>query len=110
MKDGKTYESLPLVYTVQAIGAPKPVAKWLLNGKEVQPSSRVHITTEGNTYKLAIDSVEMSDAGKWQCEITNNLGAKTQNAELNVTCKYIHIIISFPPEWAETMDLHRLRH
>ncbi|XP_026319349.1 obscurin isoform X2 [Hyposmocoma kahamanoa] len=85
MKDGKTYESLPLVYTVQAIGAPKPVAKWLLNGKEVQPSSRVHITTEGNTYKLAIDSVEMSDAGKWQCEITNNLGAKTQNAELNVT-------------------------
>lgn len=93
MKDGHTYESLPLVYTVQAIGAPKPVAKWLLNGKEVQASSRVHMTTEGNLYKLAIDSVEMSDAGKWQCEITNNLGAKIQNAELNVTCKFFIILI-----------------
>lgn len=95
MKDGRVYESLPLVYTVQAIGAPRPVAKWLLNGKEVQPSSRVHMTIEGNVYKLAIDNVEMSDAGKWQCEITNNLGAKTQNAVLDVTCKFMIIFYVF---------------
>ncbi|XP_049875611.1 obscurin isoform X4 [Pectinophora gossypiella] len=85
MKDGHIYESLPLVYTVQAIGAPKPTVRWLHNGKEVKPSNRIHVTAEGDVYKLAIDSVEMTDKGKWQCEITNDLGKKVQNAELTVT-------------------------
>lgn len=86
MKDGQVYESLPLVYTVQAVGAPKPIVRWLHDGKEVKPSNHVNITNTGDIYKLEIASVEMADGGKWQCEISNDLGKKVQKAELSVSC------------------------
>lgn len=87
MKDGHVYESLPLVYTVQAVGAPKPTVRWLHNGQEVKPCKRVHISCDGDLYKLVIDSVDMKDAGKWECEISNDLGKKVQQAELSVSRK-----------------------
>lgn len=89
MKDSHVYESLPLTYTVHAVGAPTPIVRWLHNGKEVKPSSRVHISNVGDLYKLEIDSVEMGDEGKWQCELTNDLGKKVQRAELSVSCKFM---------------------
>ncbi|XP_059058380.1 obscurin, partial [Achroia grisella] len=85
MKDGHVYESLPLVYTVQATGSPKPTVRWLHDGKEVKPCKRVHISEESGVYRLFIDSVNLDDAGKWQCEITNNLGTKVQQADLSVS-------------------------
>jgi hypothetical protein len=90
MKDGHAYESLPLVYTVQASGSPKPVVRWLHDGKEVKPSARVHITNDGDVYKLAIDSVDLKDAGKWQCEVSNDLGKKVLQAELAVSREYFY--------------------
>lgn len=88
MKDGHVFESLPLVYTVQAAGTPKPTIRWLHNGKEVKPCGRVHITNDGDLYKLEIDSVQMKDAGPWQCEISNNLGKQVLKAELSVSREY----------------------
>ncbi|CAB3240106.1 unnamed protein product [Arctia plantaginis] len=85
MKDGHVFESLPLVYTVQVAGTPKPTVRWLHNGKEVKPSGRVQITNDGDLYKLEIDSVQMKDAGPWQCEISNNLGKQVLKAELSVS-------------------------
>ncbi|XP_050680436.1 obscurin isoform X3 [Leptidea sinapis] len=85
MKDGSTYESLPLVYQVEASGTPKPTVKWLHDGQEVKPDGRVHITTDGDLFKLEIDSVDMKDAGKWQCEISNKLGTQTLQADLSVS-------------------------
>lgn len=85
MKDSHVYESLPLVYTVQVAGSPKPTVRWLHNGKEVKPCGRVHITNDGDLFKLEIDSVQMKDAGPWQCEISNNLGKQVLNAELSVS-------------------------
>ncbi|XP_061708255.1 obscurin isoform X2 [Cydia pomonella] len=83
-KDQSVYESLPLCYTVTAIGVPKPTVRWLHDGKEVKPCKRVHISNEGDVYKLEIDSLLMSDGGKWQCEISNDAGKKVLKAELSV--------------------------
>ncbi|XP_045498877.1 obscurin isoform X7 [Colias croceus] len=85
MKDGHTYESLPLVYTVQAAGSPKPTVRWLHDGSEVKPDSRVHITNDGDVYKLEIDAVDLKDMGKWQCEISNKLGKQVLDAQLDVS-------------------------
>ncbi|XP_026738494.1 obscurin isoform X3 [Trichoplusia ni] len=85
MKDGHAYESLPLVYTVEVAGTPKPTVRWLHDGKEVKPCGRVHITNDGDLFKLEIDSVMMKDAGNWQCEISNNLGKEVIKAELTVS-------------------------
>ncbi|CAH2103000.1 unnamed protein product [Euphydryas editha] len=85
MKDGHTYESLPMVYTVEASGTPKPTVRWLLNGEEVKPNGRIHVSNVGDLYKLEIDNVELKDAGNWQCEVINNLGKQTLQAELTVS-------------------------
>ncbi|KAI5632857.1 immunoglobulin i-set domain-containing protein [Phthorimaea operculella] len=84
MKDSHIYESLPLAFSVEIHGVPKPTVKWLHNGKEVKPGKRIHATNEGDVYKLTFDSVEMEDKGPWQCEVSNDLGKKVQNAELTV--------------------------
>ncbi|XP_047520184.1 obscurin isoform X6 [Pieris napi] len=85
MKDGHTFESLPLVYTVEAVGKPKPTVRWLHNGEEVKPDKGIHLTNEGDVYKLAIDAVDLKDIGKWQCEISNKLGKQVLDAELAVS-------------------------
>ncbi|CAK1544365.1 unnamed protein product [Leptosia nina] len=85
MKDGHTFESLPLVYTVEAVGQPKPTVRWLHNGEEVNADKRIHLTNEGDIYKLEIDSVDLKDIGKWQCEISNKLGKQVLDAELAVS-------------------------
>lgn len=105
MKDSNVYESLPLVYTVNAVGAPKPVVRWLHNGAEVKPSSRVHITNVGDVYKLEIDSVEMEDDGKWQCEISNDLGKKVQKAQLSVSCEFFSLLFHLFTEPLNTSPL-----
>lgn len=87
MKDGHTYESLPMVYTVEASGTPKPTVRWLLNGEEVKPNGRIHVSNVGDLYKLEIDKVELKDSGNWQCEVINNLGKQTLQAELTVSRK-----------------------
>ncbi|XP_045524045.1 obscurin isoform X6 [Pieris brassicae] len=85
IKDGHTFESLPLVYTVEAVGQPKPTVRWLHNGEEVKPDKGIHFTNEGDVYKLAIDAVGLKDIGKWQCEISNKLGKQVLDAELAVS-------------------------
>ncbi|KAL0901988.1 hypothetical protein ABMA27_007123 [Loxostege sticticalis] len=84
MSDSTAFESLPLVYTVQAVGNPEPTVRWLHDGKEVKPCKRVHITKEGDVHKLVIDKVDMKDEGKWECEVSNDLGKKVQQAQLTV--------------------------
>ncbi|CAH2049873.1 unnamed protein product, partial [Iphiclides podalirius] len=84
MKDSSVFESLPLVFTVQASGAPKPVVRWLHDGKEVKPDSRVRVINEGDLYKLEVIKAELGDAGKWQCEISNDLGKDVLQAEVSV--------------------------
>ncbi|XP_028176186.1 obscurin [Ostrinia furnacalis] len=84
MSDSTAFESLPLTYTVEVNGNPAPAVRWLHDGKEVKPSKRVQITNDGGLHKLVIDKVDMKDAGKWECEVSNDLGKKVQQAQLSV--------------------------
>lgn len=91
LKDGHAYESLPLVYTVEASGNPKPTVRWLHDGKEVKPCNRVHISNDGKLYKIEIDRVDLKDKGEWQCEISNDLGKEVLKAQLSVSREYFDI-------------------
>lgn len=94
MSDSTAFESLPLVYTVEAVGNPEPTVRWLHDGKEVKPCKRVHITKEGDVHKLVIDKVDMKDEGKWECEVSNDLGKKVQQAQLTVQRKFLSLLLN----------------
>ncbi|CAK1582044.1 unnamed protein product [Parnassius mnemosyne] len=63
-------------------GSPKPVLKWLKDGIPVVHTDRHFFT--GDDQLLVIVGVEANDAGKYECEITNELGTKKDMIELKV--------------------------
>lgn len=95
MKDSSVFESLPLVFTVEASGTPKPTVRWLHDGKEVKPDSRVRVINEGDLYKLEVVKAELGDAGKWQCEISNDLGKDVLQVEVSIKRKCLQNNQSF---------------
>lgn len=88
MKDSSRPESLGITYIVKGTSNPPPKATWSLNGKEVKPDGRVKITESGEEFKLEVLKLEMSDAGTWQCTLSNPLGDVKQQAVLEVTRKF----------------------
>ncbi|XP_063930937.1 obscurin isoform X4 [Zophobas morio] len=85
MKDSSRPESLGITYIVKGTSNPPPKATWSLNGKEVKPDGRLKITESGEEFKLEVLKLEMSDAGTWQCTLSNPLGDVKQQAVLEVT-------------------------
>ncbi|KAG6449620.1 leucine-rich repeats and immunoglobulin-like domains protein 3 [Manduca sexta] len=63
-------------------GSPKPVLKWLKDGTPVTSSERHYFSNEDQL--LIILGVESNDAGRYECEITNELGTKKHVTELRV--------------------------
>lgn len=63
-------------------GSPKPILKWLKDGLPIAPSERHYFT--GDDQLLIIIGVEPSDAGRYECEIRNELGTKKDMTELRV--------------------------
>ncbi|XP_013186498.2 leucine-rich repeats and immunoglobulin-like domains protein 3 [Amyelois transitella] len=63
-------------------GSPKPVLKWLKDGTPIIKSERHFLT--GDDQLLVIIGAESSDAGQYECEITNELGTKRDTTELRV--------------------------
>lgn len=63
-------------------GSPKPVLKWLKDGIPIVPTERHYLTADDQL--LVIIGVESSDAGRYECEITNDLGTKKDMTELRV--------------------------
>ncbi|XP_050672375.1 leucine-rich repeats and immunoglobulin-like domains protein 3 [Leptidea sinapis] len=63
-------------------GSPKPVIKWLKDGSPIITSDR-HFLTADDQLLIIINS-KSSDAGHYECEITNELGTKKDMIELKV--------------------------
>lgn len=63
-------------------GSPKPILKWLKDGTPIAPSERYFLTAEDQL--LIIIGAETNDAGRYECEITNELGTKKDMTELRV--------------------------
>ncbi|CAG9783649.1 unnamed protein product [Diatraea saccharalis] len=63
-------------------GSPKPVIKWLKDGTTIMRTERHFLTAEDQL--LVIIGTQASDAGRYECEITNDLGTKKDMTELRV--------------------------
>ncbi|KAJ8722802.1 hypothetical protein PYW07_003982 [Mythimna separata] len=63
-------------------GSPKPVIKWLKDGTPITATERHFLTADDQL--LIIIGSESSDAGRYECEITNELGTKKDMTELRV--------------------------
>ncbi|KAL7050000.1 hypothetical protein ACKWTF_003934 [Chironomus riparius] len=80
----KTFDTLPISWSVDAKGVPRPEGIWMLNGSVVKSSERVKITESGENYKIDIVDVIMSDHGEWSFVAKNRLAEKKISANLEV--------------------------
>ena len=83
----EAFETDDFTFSVECDGNPKPVAKWMKDGKSIDTSSkdsRFLVTEAGGCYKLKIAKVEMDDSGSYTAEFTNRAGDKKMSTELKV--------------------------
>uniref|UniRef100_A0AAG5DF48 Muscle M-line assembly protein unc-89 n=1 Tax=Anopheles atroparvus TaxID=41427 RepID=A0AAG5DF48_ANOAO len=86
--DVTTFDSLPLIWTVEADGIPRPEVSWYHNDELVKASDRIRITDSGTTYKIENRDVKEADAGEWKAVVKNRIGEKSLPAKLTVIpCK-----------------------
>ncbi|XP_050073153.1 obscurin isoform X1 [Anopheles maculipalpis] len=86
--DVTTFDSLPLVWTVEADGIPRPEVSWYHNDELVKASDRIRITDSGTSYKIENRDVKEADAGEWKAVVKNRIGEKSLPAKLTVIpCK-----------------------
>lgn len=71
-----------VVLQCMVTGSPKPVLKWLKDATPIVPTERHFFTADDQV--LVIIAAESSDAGQYECEITNKLGTKKDMIELKV--------------------------
>nr|XP_005482654.1 contactin-5 isoform X2 [Zonotrichia albicollis] len=70
----------PLRWECKATGKPRPTYRWLKNGAPLWPQSRIEMING----VLMIHSVNVSDAGMYQCLAENKYGTIYASAELKV--------------------------
>lgn len=73
----------PISWNIPIEAAPKPTAKWTVNGKEITPSDRVDMQVFNNRLTFDIQFAARTDTGRYSLTLTNDLG--TCNASANVT-------------------------
>lgn len=89
MKDRSQYESLDVSYVVKGKANPQPTATWTVDGKPITPGShlRMSVSDNGEEFRLDIKKLDMTDAGVYQCVLSNPLGEDKKQAELTVIRK-----------------------
>ncbi|XP_058062873.1 obscurin [Anopheles bellator] len=86
--DVTTFDSLPLVWSVEADGIPRPEVSWYHNDELVKATDRIRITDSGTSYKIENRDVKEADAGEWKAVVKNRIGEKSLPAKLTVIpCK-----------------------
>ncbi|KAL1245317.1 Kettin-like protein, partial [Trichinella spiralis] len=73
-----------VILECQLEGQPDPVIKWLKDGQNVTNCPDYQIFQEGNKFKLIIPSVQMADAGRFDCQAINAAGSKSSSCILIV--------------------------
>ncbi|XP_070535071.1 twitchin-like [Ptychodera flava] len=85
----------PLTLEVTVLGSPKPEVKWSKDGRELYTSFRVQAKEDDDARTLTIRDVNLSDAGEYQCEVSNKLGSEV------CSCK---VVIECPPKIKQAPD------
>ncbi|XP_022920655.2 obscurin isoform X3 [Onthophagus taurus] len=85
MKDRSQYESLGVSYMVRGTANPPPTATWTVDGKVITPKSpKFTMTQKGEEFRLDIKKLEPSDAGVYQCVLSNPVGEAKHQAKLDI--------------------------
>lgn len=71
-------------YTIPYEGSPKPTVKWQINGKTVEPSSRVDMQVTKNQIVFEIPFSVRADTGKYTVTLSNELGSFSASANVTV--------------------------
>lgn len=82
MENKEVTKGESVVLQCMSSGSPKPALKWLKDGIPIVPTGRHYFAADDQL--LVIIEVESSDAGRYECEITNDLGTKKDMTELRV--------------------------
>lgn len=67
--------------------APKPTAKWTLNGKELTVHDRVDFAVFNNKLSFDVTSALRTDTGRYNLTLTNDLGSFSASAQVTVLDK-----------------------
>ncbi|XP_073994368.1 obscurin isoform X8 [Rhodnius prolixus] len=85
MKDIDVFETWEHTFEIEAVGTPKPTAKWLKDGKEIKGSERFIAREEGEVkYKFEVVDCQLTDTGEYRVVLSNNLGEATESAKLKI--------------------------
>merc|ERR1712226_858398 len=74
----------PIKLAVSLSGEPLPVVSWSFGGKDIKPSSRYVIKSEGGHHSLTIDKAQPTDAGRYTMKAKNSQGEVSHNMEVKV--------------------------
>ena len=72
----------PIVLECMASGSPKPKLSWKKDGKELVITERHFFTADDQL--LVIVDTDISDAGTYECQISNSLGTEQGFSQLSV--------------------------
>uniref|UniRef100_A0A670IF80 Hemicentin 1 n=1 Tax=Podarcis muralis TaxID=64176 RepID=A0A670IF80_PODMU len=85
-------EKNPVTLICEASGIPHPSITWLKYGQPVSLSSSVRILSGGRMLRLM--QVNMKDAGRYTCVVTNVAGEERKNYELSVLGEYLQVYVA----------------
>lgn len=74
-------------YNIPIEAAPKPTAKWTVNGKEILPTDRIDMGVYNNKVSFEIPFAARSDTGRYTLTLTNDLGSCSASANITVLDK-----------------------
>ncbi|XP_059475294.1 titin homolog [Neocloeon triangulifer] len=66
-------------------GSPSPAPTWYKDGEQLMASDRVSASFDGQTAKLTLDRLRVSDAGSYSCEARSEMGSVNCTACLEIT-------------------------
>lgn len=82
MEDKVTAAGKGIVLECMVSGSPKPNLTWTKDGGPLLMTDRHFFTAEDQL--LIITNTMMSDAGTYECEISNSLGSKKDQSHLKI--------------------------
>lgn len=80
--------SFIITITIDLSGFPQPTVLWSKNGQELTVMNNVKISYAHNHVKLELKNVNVKDAGRYTCTVSNDIGNASSTADLVVksTC------------------------
>ncbi len=74
-------------FAVPISGSPPPKASWAVEGKQLETTDRVDVTTTGSITTLDIPTAVRGDTGRYVLTLENNLGSVSASANVTVVDK-----------------------